>query len=67
IQLNPSSFFSRFAREPASQTNQYLYLYAMGRVAEKSYREAALQLEFDIKQDNQRSVKLLTDDTRRAA
>ena len=67
IQLNPSSFFSRFAREPASQTNQYLYLYAMGRVAEKSYREAALQLEFDIKQDNQRSAKLLTDDTRRAA
>ena len=67
IQLNPSSFFSRFAREPASQTNQYLYLYAMGRVAEKSYREAALQLDFDIKQDNQRSAKLLTDDTRRAA
>ena len=66
IQLNPSSFFSRFAREPASQTNQYLYLYAMGRVAEKSYREAALQLDFDIKQDNQRSAKLLTDDTRRA-
>ena len=66
IQLNPSSFFSRFAREPASQANQYLYLYAMGRVAEKSYREAALQLDFDIKQDNQRSAKLLTDDTRRA-
>ena len=67
IQLNPSAFFSRFAREPASQTNQYLYLYAIGRVADKSYREAALQLDFDIKQDNQRSVKLLNDETRRYA
>ncbi len=67
IQLNPSSFFSRFGREPASKTNQHLYLYAMGRVAEKSYREAALQLDFDIKQDNQRSVKLLNDETRRYA
>ncbi|MGO1375430.1 MAG: transglycosylase SLT domain-containing protein [Psychrobacter sp.] len=67
IQLNPSSFFSSFAREPASQINQYLYMYALGRVADKSYREAALQLEFDIKQDNQRSTKLLNDDTRRYA
>ena len=67
IQLNPSSFFSRFGREPASQTNQYLYLYAIGRVADKSYREAALQLDFDIKQDNQRAVKLLNDETRRYA
>ncbi|MEZ7501852.1 transglycosylase SLT domain-containing protein [Psychrobacter sp. Arc29] len=67
IQLNPSSFFSRFDREPASQTNQYLYLYAIGRVADKSYREAALQLDFDIKQDNQRAIKLLNDETRRYA
>lgn len=67
IQLNPSSFFSRFGREPASQTNQQLYLYAIGRLADKSYREAALQLDFDIKQDNQRSVKLLNDETRRYA
>lgn len=67
IQLNPSSFFSRFGREPASQTNQYLYLYALGRVADKSYREAALQLDFDIKQDNQRSIRLLNDETRRYA
>jgi len=67
IQLNPSSFFSRFGREPASQTNQYLYLYAIGRVADKSYREAAIQLEFDIRQDNQRSVRLLNDETRRYA
>lgn len=67
IQLNPSSFFSRFGREPASQTNQYLYMYAIGRMADKSYREAALQLDFDIKQDNQRAVRLLNDETRRYA
>jgi len=67
IQLNPSSFFSRFGREPTSQTNQYLYLYAIGRIADKSYREAAIQLEFDIRQDNQRSVRLLNDETRRYA
>lgn len=67
IQLNPSAFFTRFGREPASQTNQYLYLYALGRVADKSYREAALQLDFDIKQDNQRATRLLNDETRRYA
>ena len=67
IQLNPSSYFSRFGREPASQANQYLYLYALGRLADKSYREAAMQLDFDVKQDNQRSAKLLNDDTRRYA
>ena len=67
IQLSPSSFFSKFSREPASQTNQYLYLYAMGRLTDKSYREAAMQLDYDIKQDNQRSSKLLNDDTRRYA
>ncbi|WP_201509098.1 lytic transglycosylase domain-containing protein [Psychrobacter alimentarius] len=67
IQLNPSSYFSRFGREPASQANQYLYLYALGRLADKSYREAAMQLDFDIKQDNQRSARLLNDDTRRYA
>ncbi|MGO2505787.1 MAG: transglycosylase SLT domain-containing protein [Psychrobacter alimentarius] len=67
IQLNPSSYFSRFSREPASQANQYLYLYALGRLADKSYREAAMQLDFDVKQDNQRSARLLNDDTRRYA
>ncbi len=67
IQLNPSAYFGRFGMQPNNQTNQYLYLYAIGRLAEKSYREAALQLDFDIKQDNQRSAKLLNDDTRRYA
>ncbi len=67
IQLNPSAYFGRFGMQPNNQTNQYLYLYAIGRLAEKSYREAALQLDFDIKQDNRRSTKLLNDDTRRYA
>ena len=67
IQLNPNAFISRFGAQPASQVNQYLYLYAIGRMADKSYREAAQQVEYDIKQDNQRAQKLLTDDTRRYA
>lgn len=67
IQLNPAPFFSRFGMQPNSQSNQYLYLYAIGRLADKSYREAALQLEFDIKQDNQRSARVLNEDTRRYA
>lgn len=67
IQLNTSAFFTRFNREPSSQINQYLYLYALGRMADKSYREAALQLDFDIKQDNQRPLRLLNEETRRYA
>lgn len=67
IQLSPTAFFSRFGMQPNNQTNQYLYLYAIGRLANKSYREAALQLDFDIKQDNQRSARLLNEDTRRYA
>ena len=67
IQLSPTSFFSRFGMQPNSQMNQYLYLYAMGRLADKSYREASIQLDFDIKQDNQRASRLLDDDTRRYA
>lgn len=67
IQISPNSFFTRFKSEPYSQTNQYLYLYAIGRMASKSYREAALQLQYDINQDNQRSSHLLSDETRRYA
>lgn len=67
IQLSPTSFFSQFGTQANSQTNQYLYLYAMGRLADKSYREAGLQLDFDIKRDDQRSTRLLDDDTRRYA
>ncbi len=67
IQLNPNAFISRFGAQPASQVNQYLYLYAIGRIADKSYREAAQQVEYDIKQDNQRAQKLLNEETRRYA
>ncbi len=67
IQLSPSAYFGRFGMQPNNQTNQYLYLYAIGRLAEKSYREAAIQLDYDIRQDNQRSAKLLNDETRRYA
>ncbi len=67
IQLNPNAFITRFGAQPNSQTNQYLYLYAIGRIADKSYREAAQQVDFDIKQDNQRATPLLNDDTRRYA
>ena len=67
IQLSPTTFFSRFGAQPNSQTNQYLYLYAIGRLADKSYREASLQLDFDIKQDNQRAIRLIDEDTRRYA
>jgi soluble lytic murein transglycosylase len=67
IQLNPSAFLSRFGMQPNSQINQYLYLYAIGRIADKSYREAAMQVDFDVKQDNQRAARLLNDETRRYA
>ncbi|WP_296403899.1 lytic transglycosylase domain-containing protein [Psychrobacter sp.] len=67
IQLNPASFITRFGAQPNSIKNQYLYLYAIGRMADKSYREAAIQVDYDIKQDNNRSQKLINDDTRRYA
>ena len=67
IQLSPTQFLSRFGMQPFSQTNQYLYLYAIGRLSSKSYREAAMQLEYDIQQDNQRATHLLSDETRRYA
>ncbi|WP_413680458.1 transglycosylase SLT domain-containing protein [Psychrobacter sp. I-STPA6b] len=67
IQRNPNNFLNRFKQEPYSQLNQYLYLYAIGRMADKSYRDAALQVDYDIRQDNQRSQHLLSDDTRQYA
>lgn len=67
IQLNPTQFMTRFASQPYSEANQYLYLYAIGRLANKSYREAAMQLDYDINQDNQRSSHLLSEETRRFA
>ncbi len=67
IQLNPTAFLNRFANQPYSDINQSLYLYAIGRLANKSYREAAMQLDFDIKQDDLRPSHLLSDETRRYA
>lgn len=67
IQLNPAGFLTRFGNQPNSVKNQYLYLYAIGRIADKSYREAAIQVDFDIKQDNSRPQKLINEETRRYA
>ena len=67
IQRNPAGFISRMSAQPYSQTNQYLYLYAIGRIADKSYREAAMQVDFDVRQDQQRATPLLSEETRRYA
>lgn len=67
IQLNPSAFLTRFGSQPNSVKNQYLYLYAIGRMADKSYREAAIQVDYDINQDNSRAQKLINEETRRYA
>ncbi|WP_230655876.1 lytic transglycosylase domain-containing protein [Psychrobacter sp. I-STPA10] len=67
IQLNPNTFLNRFKSQPPSQLNQYLYLYAIGRMADKSYREAAAQLNYDVREDSMRIQPLLTDATRQYA
>ena len=67
IQRSPSAFISRLKMQPPSQLNQYLYLYAIGRIADKSYREAATQLDFDVREDSLRPQPLLTDATRQYA
>lgn len=67
IQLYPNGFFNQFAQQRFSQTNQALYLYALAKVAKRSYREAYTQLAYDIRQDNQRHNRLLSDSTRRYA
>lgn len=67
IQLNPSAFITRFGNQPNSIKNQYLYLYAIGRMADKSYREAAVQVDYDIRQDNSRPQKLINNETRQYA
>lgn len=69
IQFSPTSFFNRFTNsaDANSPINQYLYLYALGRVTNTSYQEAAMQLEYDIRQDNNRSSPILNDETRKYA
>lgn len=67
VSSNPNAFFASFNSQVASPTNRYLYLYALGRLAKKSVSEAAMQLNYDINQDNRRPQKLLDDRTRRYA
>ncbi len=63
IRSNLNGFFSRFASQPRSQINQYLYLYAIGRLTDKSFREASIQLNYDVRQ----YPHLLDANTRRMA
>ncbi|UNU73726.1 lytic transglycosylase domain-containing protein [Moraxella nasovis] len=61
IRQNPNGFLTRFQNEPYSQTNQYLYIYAISQIAHRSYLQAADQLNYDITQDRTRHHKLLSD------
>lgn len=65
IKANPNGFFSRFATEPYSEANQYLYIYAISQLAHRSYWQAQEQLNYDIRADNARSQKLLSDMAKR--
>ncbi|STY90270.1 lytic transglycosylase domain-containing protein [Moraxella bovis] len=67
IRSNPNGFFSQFHAMPFSETNQYLYVYAISQLAHRSYWEASTQLNYDINQDNARPQKLLSDMARRYA
>ncbi len=67
IRNNPNGFFTRFSQENYSNANQYLYVYAISLLAHRSYSEAALQLNYDIAQDERRSQKLISDMARRYA
>ncbi len=63
IRSNLNGFFSRFASQGRSQVNQYLYLYAIGRLTDKSFQEASMQLNYDVRQYGH----LLDANTRRMA
>ncbi|WP_227691568.1 lytic transglycosylase domain-containing protein [Psychrobacter aestuarii] len=65
IQRSPARFINEMQSQPYSQLNQYLYLYALGRITDDSYRQAGIQLASDISADNQRRQHLLSDETRR--
>lgn len=67
IQRSPTRFINDMQSQPYSQLNQYLYLYALGRITDDSYRQASIQLESDIRTDDQRRQHLLSDETRRYA
>lgn len=67
IRRNPQNFLSTFHAGAYSQLNQYLYVYAISQLAHKSHYEALIRLEDDIRQDNQRSGRLLSEMARRYA
>lgn len=67
IRNNPNGFLTRFSQESYSNTNQYLYVYAISVLAHRSYSEAAIQLNYDIAQDELRTQKLISDMARRYA
>ncbi len=67
IRNNPNAFLTQFGMQPYSQTNQYLYIYAISQLAHKSYWQASTQLTYDINQDQMRSQKLLSDMAKRYA
>nr|WP_026348803.1 lytic transglycosylase domain-containing protein [Psychrobacter lutiphocae] len=67
IQASPAAYITRFSREPYSAKNQYLYLYALGRIVNKSYSEGAIQLGYDLNLTDSYGQKLISDDTRRQA
>lgn len=67
IRNNPNGYLTRFSQQPASQANQYLYIYAISLLANRSYHEAASQLGYDIAQDDRRSQRLISDMARRYA
>ena len=58
---------TRFSQESYSNTNQYLYVYAISLLAHRSYSEAAIQLNYDIAQDELRTQKLISDMARQYA
>lgn len=64
---NPNAFLRNFSNQPANTVNRYLYLYAIGQMAKKSVSEAAMQVNYEINQDNARANKLLDEKTRRYA
>ena len=67
IKANPNGFFGQFNSQPYSETNQYLYVYAISQLAHRSYWQAQQQLSYDINTDNARSHKLLSDMAKRYA
>lgn len=67
IRNSPNAFFTQFANQPYSQTNQYLYVYAISLLANRSYWDASSQLNYDINQDKTRPRPLLSDMAKRYA